>query len=358
MSARRTSRPPYCPFVDCDFHLDPKGWRYKRAGFYSRSIPPFRIQRYRCAACKRSFSSQSFSLTYRLRLPHLLAPVFHAEVGGSAHRQTARQHRVSHATVMRLVERIARHCLLFHDSFRKAARARLASEPVVMDGLGSFARGQYWPVELTGLVGARSYYSHDFVATPRRRSGTMTEAQKKRRAAYERRWGRPDPGALTKDVLELLCATLPEDTPIELHTDEKREYPTALGRLEHTGITHRTTHSKAPRTPNNPLFPVNAHHMFVRHSAANHKRETVAFSKRFGTLVLRHVLFQVWRNFVKAASERHPRETPAQRLGVTSKRWTVEEILAVPLAMTRMRLRGRVRAAYLGVEPRPFAAMG
>jgi hypothetical protein len=64
-----------------------------------------------------------------------------------------------------------------------------------MDGLGTFAGGQYWPLELTGLVGTRSYYSHDFVVTERRRAGTMTELQKKRRAAYEEKLGRPDPKA-------------------------------------------------------------------------------------------------------------------------------------------------------------------
>lgn len=357
MSRSARFRPPHCPNPACDFHLDPTGWRFKRAGFFPRTIPPLRIQRYRCFTCKRAFSSQTFSITYRLRHPELLEPVFHAEVGGSGHRQIARQHRVSHTTIQRLVERIGRHCILIHESLRASARKELASEPVVMDGLGAFARGQYWPVEITGIVGTSSYYSHDFVVTAMRRRGSMTDAQKKRRAEYEAKLGRPEPGALREDVLELMEAALPRHSPVELRTDEKREYVTALKRLQGLEIEHLTTHSKEPRTPKNPLFAVNAHHGFMRHSGANHKRETIAFSKCFKSVVWRQAIFQVWKNLVKGASERDPSKTPGQRLGVTSKKWTIAELLDIELSVTRMKLRKRVFDAYFGIEPRPFSAM-
>jgi len=357
MSPSSTFRPPYCPNPACDFHSDSTGWRYKRAGWFPRSIRPFKVQRYRCLTCKRAFSSQTFSVTYRLRRPELLESVFHGEISCSGHRQIARQHRVSHTTIQRLVERIGRHCILIHESLRESAGEKLGSEPVVMDGLGSFARGQYWPVEVTGIVGSSSYYSHDFVVTPRRRSGSMTDEQKKKREAYEAKLGRPDPGALRKDVLELMEAALPEATPVELRTDEKTEYATALNRLQNPDIEHLTTHSKEPRIPKNPLFAVNAHHELLRHSGSNHKRETIAFSKCFKSVVWRHAIFQVWKNLVKGASERDPRRTPAQRLGITSKKWTVGELLDLKLSVTRMKLRKRVFDAYFGLEPRPFSAM-
>ncbi len=357
MSPTATFRPPHCPNPGCDFHLDPRGWRYKKIGTFTRRTRPVTVQRYLCFSCRRSFSSQTFHVSYRLRHPELLEPVFHAEIGGSCHRQISRQYRVSHSTVMRLVERIGRHCILFHESFRERAREHLASEPVILDGLISFARGQYWPVEVTGLVGSKSYYSHDFVASPLRRSGRMTQEQKVRRVEYEKKLGRPDPQARRKDVLDLLSASLPADTPIELRTDENRDYPWALRRLGRVEIEHHTTHSKEPRTPKNPLFAINAHHEFMRHSASNKKRETIAFSKCFKALVWRHSIFQVWQNWVKGASERDPSQSPAQRLGIASKKWTVEELLEVRLSVTRMKLRERVLTYYFGIEPRPFCEM-
>jgi len=343
-----TFRPPHCPNPDCDFHRDSRGWRFKRAGFYRRLALPRLIQRYCCSRCQRSFSSQTFATTYWLRRPDLLEPTFRAEVACSGHRQTARQFDVAHATIQRLVDRLGRHCLLLHETFRERARARLASEPVVMDGLGAFAGGQYWPLELTSLLGTRSAYCHDFVVTERRRSGTMTATQKKRRSAYEETLGRPDPRALTKDVLELLRSNLPAEGTVELRTDEKSEYRTALRRLGNPAIDHRTTHSKVPRTPRNPLFTINAHHMFVRHSGANHKRETVAFSKRIQAVVHRHAIFQVWRNMVKAASERHPPQTPAQRLGLTRGPWSVARLLRTRVLPHRIALNERIALSYWG----------
>ena len=272
-------------------------------------------------------------------------------------KKVADNYGVAHTTIMRLVERIGRHCILLHESFRERAREKLAGEPVILDGLVSFARGQYWPVEVSGLIGVKSYYSHDFVASPLRRSGRMTKEQKQKRFKYERELGRPDPRARRRDVFDLLQASLPANTPIELRSDENRDYRWALSRLESPEVEHVRTHSKEPRTPKNPLFAVNAHHAFMRHSASNHKRETIAFSKCFKAVVWRHSIFQVWRNLVKGASERHPEKTPAERLGLTSKKWTVSELLEVPLSVTRMNLRRRVLDAYFGIEPAPFCRM-
>jgi transposase-like protein len=346
--------PPCCPDAGCDFHLDSTGWRFKKAGFYTRLTPPQRIQRYRCSSCNRSFSSQTFSLTYWLRRPDLLEAVFHGEVSGSGHRQIARQHGVSHTTIQRLAERLGRHCLLLHEGLRRRARERLASEPVVLDGLRAFAGGQYWPVEVTGLIGARSYYSHDFTVTEMRRSGSMTDEQKRRRARYERTLGRPDPRGLLEDVVELLRANLPCQGPVELRTDDHKTYPRALRGVQGPEIEHHTTSSKEPRTPKNPLFAINAHHGFLRHSGSNHKRETIAFSKRIQAVIYRHAVFQVWRNLVKPASLRDPRQTPAQRLGVTDRRWTVRELLSVRRLPTRRRLRQRVEDYYWGRQRSRF----
>jgi transposase-like protein len=354
-SAPAATTPPHCPNPDCVFHLDSTGWRFKRAGFFLRKTRPHRIQRYRCSQCHRAFSSQTFSSTYWLRRPDLLEPVFRAEVAGSGHRQIARQFGVVHATIQRLIERLGRHCLLLHETFRKAAQTKLGDEPLVMDGLGTFAGGQYWPLELTGLIGTRSYYSHDFVVTERRRAGTMTALQKKRRAVYEEKLGRPDPKALTRDILELLRTNLPAHARVELRTDEKSEYRTALNRLQNPELEHHTTHSKAPRTAKNPLFAINAHHMFVRHSGANHKRETVAFSKRIQAVIHRHAIFQVWRNLVKAASERRPTATPAQRLGLTDARWSVRRILQSRLFLRRIGAPERVLRCYRGENVSRFA---
>jgi len=355
-AASGPARPPHCPNPGCDFHVDPAGWRYKRAGFFARQKAPFSVQRYRCTHCRRSFSQQTFSTTYWLKRPELQAQVLHGEVGGSGHRQMARQHDAAHSTIQRHVARIGRHCLLRHEALRARILERTGDEPLVLDGLRTFAGGQYWVLEISNLVGVRSYVSHDFVVTERRRSGTMTALQRRRRSDLEERLGRPDPRGLRKDVLELLDASLPEKRAVQIRSDDEKAYPWALGRLPGRPIHHETTPSTAPRTPHNPLFAVNAHHGFLRHSASNHKRETIAFSKKIASAIWRHAIFQSWVNEAKWASERNPTTTPAMRLRVHGRRFGVPDLLGRRLFPGRMRLRERLLAYYSGTVRSRFLA--
>ena len=64
-----------------------------------------------------------------------------------------------------------------------------------------------------------------------------------------------------------------------------------------------------------------------RHNSANHKRETIAFSKRHQSVVERAALLLVWKNFVKPFSENHDGGTPAMRAGVLDRPLRVEEVL-------------------------------
>ncbi len=350
-----SEQPPHCPNPACVFHRDSAGWRYKKAGFFRRLRPPFTVQRYRCTHCRRSFSSQTFKATYWLRRPDLWLPLFWGEVGGSGHRQQARAHRVAHTTVQRQIKRMARCAMLVHERFRPKARAAIAKEPVVLDGLRAFAGGQDWPFEITSLVGAHSYYAHDFVLTERRRSGARTDLQKRRIARNEKRLGRPDPQGLRKDCLELLQATIPEQASLELRTDEEPAYRWALGRLGHSGLRHETISSRAPRTPHNPLFAINsAHHAFMRHSGSHLKRETIAFAKCFAAAIGRQAIYQLFRNFLKHASERARDGSPAQRLGLVKTLLKAEDLLSERIFPTRLDLRPRVQRDYEGRYPSRF----
>jgi len=67
----------------------------------------------------------------------------------------------------------------------------------------------------------------------------------------------------------------------------------------------------------------------VRHTCSDHKRETIAFGRRTESILGRANLMAVWKNFIKARSERAPdRTTPAMRLGLTEKRWLFDRLLA------------------------------
>jgi transposase-like protein len=336
--------PPFCPAPDCPFHTSPgPDWRWVRTGFFHRKRPPRIVQRYRCSHCRRSFSDQTFRIGYWLKRPELLVPIFHRLVGCSAFRQIAREFEVSPSTVATHAARLGRHCLLFHWRERPPGPIR---ERLVLDGFESFEWSQYHPTSYHLLAGAESHYLYGFTDSERRRSGRMSAGQQRRRQALESRLGRPDPRSVEREVARLLALVAAEPQGLELDSDEHQDYPRALRRLGHLTVDHRVTSSRAPRTSRNPLFAVNLADLLIRHSGANHKRETIAFSKRRQSGAERLWVFLVWRNWGKWFSERRRSWTPAMRLGLTGHRWRVEQLLKERLFPSRVVLPERWRRYY------------
>lgn len=331
------SAPPFCPNPACRFHRgDRHLWRFKRAGSYTRQRPPFRVQCFRCVTCRRQFGDQTFRTTYWLKRPDLLAPTFLRLVACSGFRQIAREFRVSPTTIERMSARLGRHGLLFHEQRRPRG---ILAEPYTLDSFESFEWSQFYPTSYHVGVGRQSHFFYGFTASELRRKGRMTKGQKRRRAKLEARFGRPDPRAVEQDVARLLAITVPRAQALELHSDEHRDYPRALRRVAHLEVDHRTISSRAARTAQNPLFPINLLDLLLRHSGSNHKRETIAFSKRRASAFERLGVFLVWRNWMKWFSERkRAKGTPAMRLGLVDRRLEVEDVLAQRLFPTRIEL--------------------
>jgi transposase-like protein len=314
--------PPFCPNPDCHFHRWERArWRFVRIGCYERRQAPRRIQRFQCRHCRRRFSTQTFSPTYWLRHA-VLDDLFGRLLGCAGYRQIARALGCSPHRVLGQSARLGRHCLLFHERRRPPVR-----EPLCLDTFVSFEFSQYAPTGFHLAAGQASHFCYGFTASELRRSGAMTARQRRRRERLEARLGRPDPRATERDVAALLATLCPTAQPLELHSDQHQDYPRALRRLPHLALTHRTVSSRAARTPRNPLFPINLLDLLIRHSGANHKRETIAFSKRRQSAIERLWVLLVWRNYLKSFSERKRDATPAMRLGLTGRRWTVEDVL-------------------------------
>ena len=318
--------PPHCPNPRCRFHQNPQGWRYIHFGSYARQSPPRCVQRYRCSHCRRTFGSQTFAPTYWLKRPRALPRVYEGLVACAGYRQLARALGVSPTCVQHHAMRLGRQALLFlQDQRPRSAPA----EPLVADGFETFEHSQYFPFHVNLAVGARSHFLYAFTEAELRRKGRMTPGQKERRESLEQRYGRPDPRALEVAMAELLALTAPPGAQLTLRTDEHHAYPRALRRLTDTiRVEHRVTNSRQARTTGNPLFPVNRMDLLIRHGGANHKRETIAFSKRRQSAIERIAVFAVWVNFQKSRSEKRRDETPAQALGLVDHRLSSGEIFA------------------------------
>jgi len=100
------------------------------------------------------------------------------------------------------------------------------------------------------------------------------------------------------------------------------------------------------------MFPVDLLHGLLRHSAAHHRRETIAFGRRHSGVLERMFLFAVWRNLVKSRSERRAGSlTPAAYLGLVRGGWSWERVLARRLFAWQEDLPNNWRKVYLREIP-------
>jgi len=263
-------------------------------------------------------------------------------VGGMANRQIARDLGVAPTTIDRHIGRLGRHSLLFH---RRLMNKTTAKGPVAIDSFESFELSQYFPFQHHVAVEVDTGFFLHFTDSPLRRKGRMTAYQKYRRQQLEQMLGRPDPKTVSKDITELLEVSLQGlETAIVL-SDEHTAYPKAIRSLS-CQVHHQVTSSRQRRDAHNPLFEINLLDLMIRHSSANHKRETIAWSKRRQSSAERLAIFLVWRNYLKKRREKGQWVTPAMLKGLLAKPIAVQEILSRRLFRTRIALPGRWSEYY------------
>jgi hypothetical protein len=221
------------------------------------------------------------------------------------------------------------------------------SEPLVLDGFRTFEHSQYWPMDINLLIGT-SHFVYGFNDAELRRSGTMRPAQQAKRRILEEKFGRPDPKATQKQVEELLRRIVRPGGTVVLRSDEHTAYPRAMRRLADRRFHHEATSSKEARTTSSPLFPVNLADMLLRHNSSNHKRETIAFSKRRQGALYRIAIWTVWRNYIKYGSENRRSAPPAVALGLIRRAMTVGEVLTERCFPDQVGISGWVSRCYLG----------
>ena len=170
----------FCPVPTCpahDLNPSPPDW-YVRFGFHLTKAFG-RVQRYKCRLCGKTFSDQTFLLNYWLKK----STDFHAlgrEINSSASSNFIARHHHFSADSMRIRhDRLARNALFLQSVLTKDHRI---DEPVVADGLESFVRSQFFPINLNILIGQQSQFVYYFNESHSRRKGSMTEKQKSLRA--------------------------------------------------------------------------------------------------------------------------------------------------------------------------------
>ena len=335
-------------------------FRCVRDGTYSRKCDRRTIPRFHCKICKRGFGQQTFSNTYYLKKPDLLPKVAAGLVACGAARQIARMLGCSHTTVVHQANRIGRHALLLESLALEQLDA--VREPTVIDHFETFQFCQEMAVGVATVAGARTGFIFAIDPTLHRLGGEMTPARAKRLKALIRRHGALPTGSYRKSterVLEKLLPKVKTGEPLQLITDGKPDYRTAAQPHIESGKIKMESYPNPPRRlkhepkseqavlRDQAMFPVDVLHKMIRHSSANHKRETIAHGRRVNSIMLRLYVFAIWVNFGKDRSERRPRKrSPGMDVGLTERILDWKQILGRRLFPWRQKLSGMDRRLY------------
>jgi len=330
--------PRFCPWPACPEHTRrTPGFRFRPHGRYTTLRRPS-VPRFLCLACYRTFSRQSFALSYYLKRPELLLPVAAGLQAGSAHRQLARTLGCAPSSVTRLSARLGRHALLLTALALRHLHGRL-HEPLVLDHFETFEFTQDFPFGVATPVGRDSWFVYGLDPAPHLRTGQRSALQHARLARRPRRALRGGYLASSSRILDLLLPLAPPSHTLQVAGDGHPAYDHAVApRADRVELRRFPNPKRGPKgSPRSAamlerdraMFPVDALHALLRHTLAHHRRETIAFGRRINALMERLFLTTVWRNFVKYRSERRPDPvSPAMRVGLTGEPWTWRRVLA------------------------------
>jgi transposase-like protein len=316
--------PPFCPDRNCPNHLQPARFFYKRTGYYKPQCRTEPVPRFKCKTCNRGFSRQTFRADYGHRRPEINVAMLEMIVSGTGLRQIARMLKIGSRSIQARLRRFGTLHTKLHD---RLCPSLPAGRTFVFDEEETYEAASIRPLTVPLVVEAETWFVvSTAVGTIRRRAKKGSKRREKQDREEEERGVRRDQSAkCVKQMLEALQRRVPEGS-LELLSDEKPSYQKIVQELFGERATHVTISGEAPRTPANPLFPVNNTIAMTRDNCGRLRRDSWLVSKRAQDLRHQLALYVVYRNYVRQHFNHDARhESPATFLGLLPRALTVEE---------------------------------
>ena len=325
-------RPPFCPNPDCPSRAREAAFRYRRIGTYLRRCDGRTVQRFRCNACRREFSTQTFRLDYRFRLPHHDGAIFRALVSKTTHRQTARMLGIDRKTVHLRLRRWGPALRELHEAALDSLAARGGLDGIAcLDELETFERNRRLePVTVPFLVDASRFFVVGVEPDTLPARGHLRLRDRERKLALERKRGRRrnhSNRAVGRVLATWARAHAADRTPY-LITDRKSTYARQFMKaFPERGRRHVRVDSKASRTRGNPLFPVNHTLAMARDQVSRLVRRSWGASKCRHRLRDHLWIWVAWRNYARRLTNRSKGVTPGVAVGAARRMAAIPELL-------------------------------
>jgi transposase-like protein len=323
-------QPGFCPCESPECSTS-YSFQYHRRGTFTRACDGRKVQRFQCKKCKRTFSTQTFRVDYRLRRPALDGRIFGELVSKVTQRQIARRLDCARRTVARRLEVFGKHCQAFHERLMHArGQTRPWQGRFLLDELETYEHNRRLrPVTVPVLVHKPSHcILHTAVGTlpPRK---PLSKANQKKLEQMELLEGkrRSESRARVSECFDVLRSVLPTTGIVTVNTDEKHTYRVLLKKTFGDRLVHETTHSKEPRSYWNPLFVVNHTCAMLRDGLSRLVRRSWAVSKQREKLEWHLWIYIAWRNYVRPITNARRFETAGMVAGLAPRMLEISELL-------------------------------
>lgn len=331
-------RPPHCPYAACPSRSQgafrPMPWGRFHRKCDGRSAP-----RFRCSACRRTFSSQSFRVDFRLQRPYLHLDLWAHIISKVTHRQAARVLGCDRKTVAHRLDLLGRHCRDFHlQRMAQRPRGLYDDDGFQLDELETYEhRRRLQPLTVPVLIHKKSFFVVHAEVAPLPCRGGLSQRERKRKEHLEAKFGKRRSGsrAAVQACFERLTPLFGRRSDVRVVTDHKSTYPGCLERALGPRVRHVQESSTRKRDRENPLFPINHTLAQMRDNVSRLVRRTWAASKQAARLVHHQWLWICWRNYVRGVTNEAPRTTPAMIVGAADHQLRREELLREAIDVAR-----------------------
>jgi hypothetical protein len=328
-----TFYPPHCPNDACPSRAPsprraPFLWR--RRGRFTRLCDGRSVPRFFCLTCKRGFSSQTFRVDYRLRLPRLHLDAFGLLVSKVSLRQSARVLHTKRRTIEHRQLLLGRHARDFQlQQIARRGGRPLPAGTYLLDEMETFEESRkVQPITVPMLVERESYFVVDVRTATLPARGRLTPEQLARKRLLELREGRRRnrSSEAVRACLQTLARQLVPSARVELLSDEKSTYPGLVEQVLGPGVAHGRVNSRRKKTVFHPLFRLHLCQAMLRDGLSRMVRRNWSHSKRRARLEVANWIWVAWRNWIRYRTNRDRRRTPAMVLGLARGFWGVEEL--------------------------------
>ena len=324
-------QPRHCPLPDCP-SLTSHHFRWRRKGRFKRLCDGRSVPRFTCLECRRTFSSQTFRLDYRLRKPKLGLALFKDFVSKTTMRQSARTLGCTRRTVAQRLALLGQHCREFHRARLERARQSGGIDGIFqLDELETFEESRRLkPVTVPVLIERSSYFVLHAACAPLPARGGLSPALRRKKEAAEQAFGKRRSGsvAVVRESFACLARVHRSEGLVAVQTDRKSSYATNLKRMFGGRVRHERYSSEAVRGYGNPLFPINHTLAMLRDGVSRLVRRTWAAAKLRERLAWHLWIWIAYRNYVRGITNRARQITPAMAIGIDRQKWKREELLA------------------------------